>query len=52
MSEQNPEWIHPAIEKCDELIAAAEAGEKIGERVHDELRPLIVELAALDPREH
>ena len=49
-----PEWIHPAIELLDEIIAQIEAGtacEKIQQRLVDELRPLVVALAALDPRD-
>ena len=48
------EWVHPAIELIDEIIAQIEAGtacEKIGQRLQDELRPLVVALAALDPRD-
>lgn len=47
------EWNHPALEQLDSIIADAQAGvaaEKIAERLI-ELRPLIVQLAELDPRD-
>lgn len=54
MGSEQTEWVHPAVEALDSVIADAENGvnpAKILERLRDELRPLVVELAQLDPRD-
>lgn len=51
---KNPEWTNPAIELIDELIDQIKNGTdaaKIAERLANELRPMVVALAANDPRD-
>lgn len=47
-------WVHPAIETLDQITFELESGtppEKILERLRNDLRPQVVQLAELDPRD-
>lgn len=49
--ENTTEWVHPAIEMTDKIIADAEANGYDIVKQLGELREEVVRLAALDPRD-